>query len=344
MNFDFRLTLIFPLLFFALASCSKNEKGLIMTVSGPVPSSETGIILSHEHVLVDFIGADSTGYHRWDRSEAMEVILPYLLEAKEAGLKTFFDCTPAFLGRDVRLLRWLADTSGLNIVTNTGLYGASDNRHLPLYAFDASADELAELWIREFERGIGGSGLRPGFIKIGVNPGPLSPLHRKLIRAAARTHKQTGLAIASHTGPSEAAFEQLDILDEEGVSSSAFIWVHAQNEENLDRHLEAAERGAWISFDGLSEANTEKYLQALQYFKEHKILDQILLSHDAGWYSPGEPYGGSFRGYMTLLTSFRDLMLKNGFTEDDYNLLAHRNPVKAFALDEKDINDLEQDQ
>lgn len=326
------IRLIIAAFLLAIVSCQKPDNRFIEGVNGPIPAGELGTSLIHEHVLVDFIGADSTGFHRWDRQEAFRVILPYLKEAKRMGMNTLFECTPAFLGRDPWLLRMLADSAGINIVTNTGLYGASDNRFLPLYAFDATADELAAQWTREFERGIGGRGVRPGFIKIGVNPGRLSPLHRKLITAAARTHKATGLQIASHTGPAVPAFEQLEILEEEGVPADAFIWVHAQNEKDLSKHVEAAQKGAWISLDGLSRDNENEYLDMLQNLKTNKLLTRTLISHDAGWYSPGEPDGGDFRGYTTLLTSFKRLMLTNGFAEKEYELLVVKNPVEAFGI------------
>jgi len=328
-----KLIILFLLIILTIGCTTVPEdQRILLSVGGPIPVSAAETILSHEHLLVDFIGADSIGYRRYDRREALKIILPYLLNAKDAGLTTFFDCTPAFLGRDPRLLRWISDTTGIQIVTNTGLYGASDNKYLPLYAFDATADQLAEQWTREFRRGIGGSDIRPGFIKIGVNPGRLSPLHRKLARAAARTHRATGLAIASHTGPATPAFQQLDLLAEEGVDGSAFIWVHAQTENENVNYIEAAQRGAWISLDGLQEDNQEEYLEKLHFMKANKFLDHVLISHDAGWYSPGEENGGDFRGYTVLLTSFREKMLESGFSEDEYRMLVHDNPIRAYSL------------
>ena len=44
---------------FFLSQCNTKKDGLIMTVSGAVPATEMGIYLIHEHVMVDFIGADS---------------------------------------------------------------------------------------------------------------------------------------------------------------------------------------------------------------------------------------------------------------------------------------------
>ena len=48
-----------------------------------------------------------------------------------------------------------------------------------------NAEELAGLWINEFEKGIEDTGIKPGFIKIGVNPDDtLSDAHIKIITAA----------------------------------------------------------------------------------------------------------------------------------------------------------------
>ena len=64
----------------------------------------------------------------------------------------------------------------------------------------------------------------------------------KLVRAAARAHLATGLTIAVHTGPAEGAFEQMEILKEEGVDPSAWIWVHAQGERDKAKHVGAAQQ------------------------------------------------------------------------------------------------------
>ena len=54
-------------------------------------------------------------------------------------------------------------------------------------------------------------------MKIGVDAGPLSEVDAKLVRAAARTHRATGLPIYSHTGDGVAALAQLAVLEEERV-------------------------------------------------------------------------------------------------------------------------------
>ncbi|SIO52297.1 phosphotriesterase family protein [Chitinophaga niabensis] len=301
--------------------------GQIITVNGPVDANRLGRTLAHEHVLVDFIGADKTNENRWNKTTVLNKVVPYFMEAKKAGVQAVVECTPAFLGRDVRLLKMLSDKTGINFITNTGYYGARSNKHLPSWAFTETAEQLAARWIAEFEHGIDGTGIKPGFIKISVD-GPangLTEVHKKLVRAAAITHLKTGLIIYSHTGPARAAFEQLEILKEMNVKPDAFVWVHAQAEKDKTMHIRAAKMGAWISLDNIG-VNNDYYLEALAGLKEAGLLHRVLLSHDAGYYRPGEPDGGDFRGYTEIF------QLLKGFSAEDIEQLIIKNPAEALTV------------
>jgi phosphotriesterase-related protein len=321
-----------------LSQCRTKEEGIIMTVNGPISSKEMGVSLIHEHILVDFIGADSITARRWDKSEVIDRSLPFLRQIKQLGCQTFIECTPEFLGRDPLLLKSLSDSSGLNILTNTGYYGAVNNKYIPQHAFFETADQLAARWILESDYGIDGSGVKPGFIKTGVENGNLSDFHKKLVVAAARTHLKTGLTIASHTGPAIPAFEQLDILHNEGVAPEAFIWVHAQSENDISTHVKAAKMGAWISLDGLSEDNLEDYVMMIKNLKENNLIKRVLLSHDAGWYDPGKKNGGDYRGYTTLFEKLIPFLRKENFSEKEINQLLVINPSEAFKIGVHRIN------
>jgi phosphotriesterase-related protein len=283
-------------------------------------------------VLVDFAGAELATPDRYDRDSVFETVLPYLQEVRALGARTLIEATPAYLGRDPLLLRRLAEASDMHLLVSTGYYGARDDQHLPRHAFSEPADSLAARWVREFEAGIEGTGVRPGFIKIGVDPGALSGVDRKLIAAAARAHLLTGLTIASHTGPAVPALEQLAVLDTEGVDPSAWIWVHAQAEEDSTVVVGAARRGAWISLDGLAPGTVTAYVARLAYLKAEGVLDRVLVSHDAGWYHVGEPGGGTFRSYETLFTELLPALDAAGFTEAEIDQLIAVNPAEAFAV------------
>jgi phosphotriesterase-related protein len=313
-------------------SGAPDGAGLVWTALGPIAPSAFGSVLCHEHVLVDFVGAEAIGPGRYDAGEVFDVALPYLRQARDLGCRGFVECTPAYLGRDPRLLARLAKAAGLHILTNTGYYGAAKDRYVPRHAYGESADQLADRWTREWADGIEGTGIRPGFIKTGVDAGRLSPVDRKLVQAAARTHARTGLTIASHTGDTRAAQDQFEVLAAEQVRPDAFIWVHAQNDWALDTRVEAARRGAWIEIDNVGPQTVAVCVERVTALKNNGALGRTLVSHDAGWYRPGEPRGGAFRGFDTLYATFVPALRQSGWTDGEIRRLLVDNPASAFTV------------
>uniref|UniRef100_UPI003217AAC4 phosphotriesterase family protein n=1 Tax=uncultured Draconibacterium sp. TaxID=1573823 RepID=UPI003217AAC4 len=331
---------LFPVLFLLLLlSCNKQESKII-TVTGEIPANEIGKTLHHEHLLVDFIGADSTGYHRWNKTEVIEKVLPFLLEIKELGYKTLVECTPEYLGRDPELLKLLSEKSGIRILTNVGYYSAINAKFMPKHAFSETPRQLADRWIAQAQNGIEQTGVYPGFIKIAVERAPLKEINKKVVEAACITHKTTGLTIMSHTGLAVPAFQQLEILKEYGIHPSAFIWTHANNEKDNEKHLEAARMGAWIAFDKFSHKNQKEFVEFALFMKQHDLLKKLLFSHDGGWYKPGEPNGGNFNGFTDIENLLIPALLENGLTQTDINQLFVQNPSEAFKISKRLIGEM----
>lgn len=276
----------------------------IETVTGPVEPGALGRTLVHEHVLCDFIGAEAVSRNRYDAEEVLRAMAPRLRALADRGIDALVDCTPAFIGRDPLLLRRLCEETGVRILTNTGYYGAAGDRFLPRHAYGESAGDLAARWIAESRDGIEGTGIRPGFIKTGVDRGPLSPIDRKLVEAAALTHLATGLTIACHTGEETAAGETLETVLECGVAADALIVVHADaaagpgGGDSVPARL--AEAGAWVELDGIGPDTVERHVAMILSLLRRGHLGRILLSHDAGWYRVGEARGGAIRDYTTI--------------------------------------------
>jgi phosphotriesterase-related protein len=324
----------------ALPSCATRaarqarDGRQVMTVRGRINARDMGVTLTHEHMLANF-----QPYEEWarqprtyDRDEVVEQVLPHLTRIRELGCKTFVDATAVGLGRDVALLRRLSESSGLHVLTVTGNYAAIQYRQLPPHVYTDSPEALAHRWIQEWNTGIDGTDVRPGFIKLGFNGERLSEVEQKLIRAGAIAHRETGLTIGAHTGPAVAAFQQLAILEESGIQPSAWIWIHAQNEPDLARHAEAARRGAWVSFDGVGPESVGAHVERVINLRDQGLLHRALVSHDAGWYAVGEPRGGVFRPFDTVFTSFIPALRAKGFTQAETDMLFVDNPANAFSI------------
>jgi phosphotriesterase-related protein len=133
----------------------------------------------------------------------------------------------------------------------------------------------------------------------------------------------------AHTGDNAAsAHEQLRLLREEGVSASAWIWVHANSVKDSKALRAAAEQGAWLEFDGISPETTERHLELVRMMKGWGRLGQTLLSHDGNSYRDGKlskPYDALFRAFIPALR-------QAGFNKQEVRLLTVENPRRAFAV------------
>lgn len=315
----------------------------IHTVSGPITKEQMGFTLVHEHILSIF-GTEAQEPAEYNNSRAIKVIVPYLEYLKSLGCNTVVDCSAAYLGRNAALLKQLSENSGVQILISTGIYGAADDRYVPKYAFKESAEQLARRWIGEFETGIQGTNIKPGFLKSGVDGGPLSDIDAKLVRAAALTHLDTGLLLQIHTSNNPvAANQQLEILQKEGVSPEAWVWVHAQNMEGADALIETAKKGAWISLDGLrtpnylnqkrsGNGNLMHHFKLVEAFKKAGLLDHILLSHDGSSFPPS---GTDKRPMDVLMNSFIPMLKSGGFSQEEIDLMTIKNPAEAFSIEIK---------
>jgi phosphotriesterase-related protein len=298
-----------------------RRREFLSLAGGAALAGEVASVLVHEHVLVDFVGADQIRPGRYERDEVFRIARPKLEELRRLGCRRLLECTPNFLGRDPELLARLSDATSLEIWSNTGLYGAANHKFVPAFARSETAAQLAKRWVAETREA-----WRPRFIKTGVNRGPLDELDRKLIRAAAIASRETGLTIASHTGDGAAAVEQLEIVTAERVSPAKFVWVHAQSERDHGVHEKIARAGAWVEFDGIGPKTAEFHLQCVRFLAAKGLLRRTLISQDTGWYHVGEPGGGNFRDYSFLYTGFLPRL-----TSGEAKQLLIDNPVAAYG-------------
>jgi phosphotriesterase-related protein len=194
------------------------------------------------------------------------------------------------------------------------------------------------MWTSDILDGIDGTNLKAGFIKMSVSDEGITDIESKNLEAAVLTSQRTGAVIASHTIGGELALLEMDLLESYGLDLSRFIWTHAQSEEDQTYHQEAAKRGVYISIDAIGSGwvPDENMLNHTLALIEAGYSNNILLSHDAGWYDPsqpdGQPEGDGIRGYTALFKFFIPDLIKHGVTESIIEEITIRNPAQAFAF------------
>ena len=308
--------------------------GRVMTVNGDIRPSKMGMTLPHEYLVRDFDGIHGGSAIRYDMEKAFNLLMPYLLALKRAGCDTLVECTPVYIGRNVRFLQRLSKASGLNILTNTGCSGTDKNRYLPEYVRTDTVEDIAFRWIRESWYGIGDTGIRPGFIQIGVEGTGLSAVHGKLFQAAGKAHLQTGLPIMVHAPDSISVLEGLSLLRKEGVDASALIWAHTAESDTADL-LEVTRLGASVCMDNVKTASITESVKTLYRLKKADMLDHVLISQ-AHYWTVDEKHElkkmGEDRMYLTIFNKLIPRLEKANFSRSDIRRLTEKNPQKAFEI------------
>jgi phosphotriesterase-related protein len=166
----------------------------IESAQGPIDVEKLGFTLMHEHVMtVDW--SMRMVFNKWiDRDAIVSHAVQSLVKAKEFGLRTIVDATPINLGRDIDIIREVAEKSGVQIIAATGFYAVDEP-----FLTGWEPDRITEQLLPEVNEGIRGTKIKAGIIKCATEAPEVSDTNKKLLQAVARLHKRTGLPITTHS-------------------------------------------------------------------------------------------------------------------------------------------------
>jgi len=302
----------------------------LITTLGPKKAGELGMILPHEHVFVDLRTWDQPGYAQTEAVDVIQLMVPEIKKAQAAGVTAIVECSTVGVGRRADIDKAVSEATGFPLVVPTGIYREP---WIPDWAHAASEEELRDWMIGELQGEIEASGAQAGWIKLSAGDDGLSPYETKILRAAAAAGAATNAVIGSHTVRGWVVQEHLDIIEATGYTPERFIWIHTQAEPDFDLHLEIAKRGAWLEYDaiGAEDLDDTLFIQLIQRVLDAGLGDQLLLSHDRGWYDPAQPSGGVPKSYTYISEQFLPKLRAAGVGEDAVCQLTHTNPFRAFA-------------
>jgi phosphotriesterase-related protein len=305
----------------------------LMTTSGPLRLADLpGMILPHEHIYVDLRTPQqlaSVTEVEPSIDEVVELMAPELMLAADAGVVAFVECTPEGVGRRPDAVVAVAEASGLPVVMPTGVYREP---WVPDWVRDASQTEVRDWMLGELLEGVGETGVKAGWIKLSAGDEGMTPLERKILRAAAVAGAETGAVIGSHTIKGRVVLDQLATLEKAGHTVDRFIWVHAHSEPDLAYHEEVANRGGWIEYDAIGgHLDDQVFVNLILRMLERGFEDQLLLSHDRGWYDPAKPGGGEPKPFTYLGEVFLPKLRAAGVDDGTIDRLTRLNPYQAFA-------------
>jgi phosphotriesterase-related protein len=302
----------------------------LYTTRGALGLDDLGTILPHEHIFVNLNAIESDAHEHANPEDVVAVMAPYVESAMEAGVTALVECTPVGVGRRPDVDQAVSDATGLPVVLPTGIYREP---WVPEWAHEASEAELTEWMVSELTEPLEGCETPAAWIKLSASDDGLTQVETKILRAAGAAAAETGAVVGSHTVSGEVVREQLDVLETVGHAPERFVWIHTQAEEDVDAHLEAARRGAWIEYDWIGHEgwSDEYFVERVGEVLDAGLEDRLLLSQDRGWYDPSEPGGGEQRPYTHLCESLLPKLRSAGISEETVSALTRENPFRAFA-------------
>lgn len=306
---------------------------MIPTVLGEVAAEDLGVVDYHEHLYVE----PPAWLHRIDPDFALSderKSAEELARWARAGGQTLVEMTAPDFGRNIDALRRIAEhVPQAHVLVTTGY-----NRpwYMGRWVYELDEGEAVRRVVRELTEGIGGGAVRAAVIKAGTEYNVLDEPGKKLLRIAAAAHRNTGAPLITHTTAGTMGREQIEYLDEQGVSPSRICLSHMDRLLDFDVHGGLARAGAYLGYDcaGKAKYGTDAARIALIQQMIHAGLGrQILLGNDLGRPSYWVSYGGG-PGLDYILTRFVPRMREAGIPKDAIDDMLIHNPRRFFSGEE----------
>ncbi len=353
----------------------------ITTVCGPVAADELGITLCHEHIFVDISVTAQEAIRRCDAQLAEDPRLRSLLDTQVSvanlddvrryqnlckdnlvlsdmdqaqqeldlyrnhGGRSIVEVTPPTIGRDPLRLKEVAQRTGLHIVCATGWYSRELKETMPDFG-ESTAQDLADIMVRELTTGIGETGVCAGVI------GELGCGDDRVLEAGAIAQGQTGRALTIH--PGRRVPQYLDLLKSAGANMEKVYVSHMDGRYNplslpweisYHKHLMDS-YGVTLGYDGFgtydniyrndyypdslaATTSDRERVERIAELVDAGYGEQIVISQDVCKKYHWTAYGGA--GYAHIGRHIIPALRRHGLADREIDTLLVQNPRRLLS-------------
>lgn len=312
----------------------------VNTVTGSTDTSELGLTLMHEHIVLQSPAVQANWSRAFDRDAAKATAVSMLRKAEAAGVGTIVDMTTADNGRDIALIREIVAETTLRVIVATGLW-----LQVPRFFQMSEPDRAAQLFVGDIREGINGTDIKAGIIKAASDDELISsPLQDMAFRAAARASRQTGAPLYTHSNAArKGGLDQQRIFAEEGVDLSRVVIGHSGDTEDLSYLKQMLERGSYLGMDrfGLTHFGEQRFLTTgeraavVARLCKDGYAGQIVLSHDTSAFPDGRTVEYQERTwpdwhYCHIPLTVIPALIESGVSELQVQQMTRENPRRIF--------------
>lgn len=329
----------------------------VATVTGWLEPAGAGFADAHNHLYIRPPLGAAVGVPALEDREA---IAAELSDFRQAGGGAIVDCQPGGCGRDGRVLKELAESSGVQVVASTGFHL---RRYYPedYWLFRAPVEAACEHFVRELTEGLeesleappqsgqsaplspapagerAGAGAEPapilaGVIKVACQE-TLEQTPLSLFEAAIQASLETGAAVLVHTERGADAERIADFVRGVGLAADRLILCHLDKRPDFGLHRDLAEEGILLEYDTFyrSRYQPEVNLWPLLARMASAGLDgSVAVAADMADASLWARLGQG-PGLVGLFTQIIPRMESLGFGKDTIRKLAGENVLSRLA-------------
>lgn len=314
----------------------------IETVLGPVAPEKIGFTDYHDHLIT--IGGGEEKADRDLRLDRVDYAIDAMKEFKAAGGDCLVDMNPIDCGRQIEMLREIAEKSGVNIISCTGFQRSIyyDAEH---WVNKYSVDEIAELIAQEITEGIEinnyngpivrRSKAKAGVIKFATHYNMIKPMERRVIEAVCKASLKTGAPISTHTERGTMGLECIDLVEKFGVDPRRVTLGHVDRNPDLSYHKKMAARGVTLGYDGPSRAKywpDSVLVELIKGMCDAGYADNIMLGGDNGRATMWKQYFGAY-GHNYIIEHFVPRLLDEDISQEDIYKMTVLNPHRQFTIE-----------
>jgi len=313
------------------------------TVLGEIPANQIGNTSIHEHLITaDYFHSflDKLEPHEFSQEEC-DFAVEELKLAKAAGLDTLVEVSAM---ADPRQLKYIAQRSPVNIIASTGFY-----KNFSKEQQGYTAEQFRDHIVFENEKGLRGTGVIPGVIKIATFMPKLHPWEVRALFGAGMAQKITGLPMCVHSATG-TRYQQY-IIEAAGANMEKVYFSHMESptdregrtvDMQVDYIIDTMERGSYVSFNGFvapeylpEEAIGELVTKVVSRGYSHMLM--LSLDHHFGWkkdlqqtIADAKNGDASRRTFASLMTDVLPWLCNIGIADKDIKNMITSAAQKLF--------------
>jgi predicted metal-dependent phosphotriesterase family hydrolase len=313
----------------------------IMTVSGFRSPEQLGFCQCHEHILI----SKGVSFHQNKDllMDSIDLSRKEVEKCLKAGGSTFVDAQPMGCNRMEWGLAQIARSTGANIIASTGFHKTIF--YPPGHWIETeSFHSIKRFFLEELLQGMFyGSEtdypqkqlpIRAGIVKSALDTAGLTPLYRKLFRAAAEAAIEADVPMMVHIEQGSDAYILLDFLFSLGMRPQRIYFCHMDRtilEEQI--YCKLLDHGISLEFDTIGRIKYHDDKTEIALFQ--KLLnmgyeDQLLFSLDSTR-ARMSSYSPQAIGLDYLHKVFIPQMLSGSITRKQLEKISHHNFVRVFT-------------